>query len=625
MRGGGVDTADGVPLDAGSPASRRPLALAFAVACLMVAAVYYASDAAGSVHNALLPATAGKKFTLRPLPDGDANSTFFPLELEDVDEGAAEEEGDAAATGAESPAPAAPRNASAGDGDEDEAQDDDLFVDGGDEGGEGEGDSGGGAAPSSRPTPPRSRSQLPTRSPRPSASQTRSRRPSLSAHATPPPPEPSPEPEPSPPPEETDDGRVHLTSSITMRRATWRRLNRKLACFARGRWEHNPSMADIGPRVSLPDGGVPPEAGMAWQWQTRHGDDGRTEEDCSPLPRWNRADFCGVLRGRSVLVLGDSLSRQFHVALQDLAQRIKRTPKGGKKEGLCPGNGRGKPCGGHTLCTGSGSGGGHAATMVFRRSDHLRLNVTKFSWSHSENAIHEPWQGLMGRQRFDVVVLNRGAHFQHDAQYMAGWRAVLRWLRGHYPNTLVIVRNTPHGHKNCAGHSVPLPSPPPTGDLPYNWDKFPRQNRKLGEMVAAEFPGVVLLDVATPTSMRPDMHRLGSAGKDCLHYREPRGPIDHWVRLLYAALWLVDSLDEGPPPALLADRRTAAVDGTGAPAGGGDALALPPPSPPVAEAAAAEYAEGLPGAGAPAAAAAGGMAAQPLPGTPGTADGGVAE
>ena len=148
----------------------------------------------------------------------------------------------------------------------------------------------------------------------------------------------------------------------------------------------------------------------------------------------------------------------------------------------------------------------------------------------------------MAKRRFDIVVLNRGAHYQSDAQFLEGWRHALEYLREAYPDTLIVARNTPPGHKGCSQHMQPLAKPPPSAGMPHHWGAFRRQNTKLARLLASEFPGVVPLDVATPTALRADMHRLGSSGKDCLHYTEPQGPIDYWVRLLYAALRMVNGL-----------------------------------------------------------------------------------
>ena len=47
------------------------------------------------------------------------------------------------------------------------------------------------------------------------------------------------------------------------------------------------------------------------------------------------------------------------------------------------------------------------------------------------------------------------------------------------------------------------------------------------------------LDVATPTSLRPDGHHLLPDGtRDCGEYCAP-GPVDHWVALLQNVLQLL--------------------------------------------------------------------------------------
>ncbi|CAI5975703.1 unnamed protein product [Closterium sp. NIES-64] len=113
-----------------------------------------------------------------------------------------------------------------------------------------------------------------------------------------------------------------------------------------------------------------------------------------------------------------------------------------------------------------------------------------------------------------------------------------------FPEKLIIWRNTPPGHANCSGQKTPLKKRQDPGILPYNWDKFARQN-KLAEVIVKRY-GAAYMDVDSMTALRADGHKefVPAVNKvDCLHYCHP-GPLDGWVEHLYNTLsWLM-----APPP-----------------------------------------------------------------------------
>ena len=63
--------------------------------------------------------------------------------------------------------------------------------------------------------------------------------------------------------------------------------------------------------------------------------------------------------------------------------------------------------------------------------------------------------------------------------------------------------------------------------------------------LAASFPDVIYMDVATSAALRPEMHPASknhTSSDDCLHFTWSRqNPIETWVRLLYNILLLLKS------------------------------------------------------------------------------------
>jgi hypothetical protein len=139
----------------------------------------------------------------------------------------------------------------------------------------------------------------------------------------------------------------------------------------------------------------------------------------------------------------------------------------------------------------------------------------------------------------DIFIVNRGAHYSPTAELLHDAAAVIRAICAAYPGALVVWRNTPVGHPNCSRFTAPISSPLPMAGAPFNWDEFTPQSAAVEAMLAAEFPTVIHLDVATATNLRPDGHAAPKNNADCLHGRYDAPSVyDHWVRLLFNVLAL---------------------------------------------------------------------------------------
>ncbi|CAI7881564.1 unnamed protein product [Closterium sp. NIES-54] len=138
-------------------------------------------------------------------------------------------------------------------------------------------------------------------------------------------------------------------------------------------------------------------------------------------------------------------------------------------------------------------------------------------------------------KKYDILVMNRGAHYAGDDVFVPELRETILALRMHFPDALIVYRNTPPGHANCTQYWEPISKRQEPETLPYNWGDFVRQNEMAREIVEAA--GAVYLDVDTMTALRADGH-VGKNRRykvDCLHYCLP-GPIDLWTKMLYNVL-----------------------------------------------------------------------------------------
>ena len=169
--------------------------------------------------------------------------------------------------------------------------------------------------------------------------------------------------------------------------------------------------------------------------------------------------------------------------------------------------------------------GALATAAEFRRNDRLTWDTDKVKRARSKGFLEFPWT----KHRIadaGVIVLARPVNPEPDDEYFSRLRRTLSRLREANPQALVVVRNVVPPHVNCAGASAPLAArqdPALLGEHAV----IDGQNEALRVFLRTEFPGVVHLDVATATALRPDMHVPG----DCRAYVAP-GPLDHWVRLL---------------------------------------------------------------------------------------------
>lgn len=244
-----------------------------------------------------------------------------------------------------------------------------------------------------------------------------------------------------------------------------------------------------------------------------------------PLLSYNRTRFCEVLRGRDILLIGDSIDGQFYHIVQWY---------GREEKGWNEWDGRGDPRLKGRLCQRSGS---RPLSVGHFFSPQLDVPPTR---TRGSMFITE-FIGEAQAQGFSpgLVVMNKGAHYAPNARLLQLISAAIDAVSRALPNATIVWRNSMIGHADCDNIMKPLSTPQPLEGLPYNWDLIHRQNALVEEHLRTHFPHVVYLDVASPTRFRGDMHP--HTGKDCLHFDMKRHFLNaqfHWIRLLYNALLL---------------------------------------------------------------------------------------
>ena len=335
-------------------------------------------------------------------------------------------------------------------------------------------------------------------------------------------------------------------------------------CWQRGEWLYDSGRSleyehyNVCPRRACHNGGVDTHKWRWRPWGTRHfhpnepwrttsDDDDRCPHD---LLDFSSSDFCLLLDGRNIMIVGDSLSNQFHDTLLLAAQPASRQLQ--RSANLC----HDSNCSGHLVCDGSGY---RPSSVRFFRSYDLgtRTNWLPTNESFGSKNSYEPW--LPHLREYHILLINRGLHYTDDAVFSNEVATSLQLVRTLYPDLLILWRSTVPGHWNCsnitsdgastlsspwtqpllaryASTNGSLVYPERRWSSAYGWDKIAPQNLIARRLV--EDPAVrgIFLDVLGPTELRHDAHMTPM--RDCLHYCQP-GPLDTWVVLFYNVLRVV--------------------------------------------------------------------------------------
>ncbi|OBZ80919.1 hypothetical protein A0J61_11033 [Choanephora cucurbitarum] len=242
----------------------------------------------------------------------------------------------------------------------------------------------------------------------------------------------------------------------------------------------------------------------------------RWQSKCDSL-EIDSANWCQVLNGRHMMLVGDLVQYQLHDVFLD---SLRDGPA------ICFGE---LNCKDHTVCTAP-----YPDTRLrYLRNDILstrrKMNANK---GHPTAEIIEwPFASATLQKHYPILILNRSPVRESDETFIKELIHTLRALRdGPAANSLIIYRSSGIGHPFCDDATGPLKEP--LGDdvlrkLPFGWSELRRRNAIARAIVEAA--GGVFVDLAALTDVRPDGH---VGGHDCVRYCIP-GPLDGWAQVLY--------------------------------------------------------------------------------------------
>lgn len=199
---------------------------------------------------------------------------------------------------------------------------------------------------------------------------------------------------------------------------------------------------------------------------------------CS-LPTWNALEFCGLLRNRTILMVGDSTMQQSAATVLSMLRVANAS---------CSDN------------------------IIFRRADFLYFPANKWSktWLQYAQIVEDP----------DIVILSSGAHYHDFGEFVEMWDHLINQIEEYKKvskaqkkkEKTFIWRTICPGHYNCDNITAPhenFAMVPKGADI-FKWNHFP----------AYDFVGInraikanmKVIDMS-PLYMRGDSH---PTGKDCL-------------------------------------------------------------------------------------------------------------
>lgn len=244
----------------------------------------------------------------------------------------------------------------------------------------------------------------------------------------------------------------------------------------------------------------------------------RWDPDSCNLARFDRDNFCKLLDGKKIGIIGDSMQQQ--LAHSFIGLQLGTIAKQGY---LVPPS---------------------YSTLYVPLCPRTQYDVTLLFLRHNKfEGTEEDRSALSGLARSsDYLIMNWGVHYQPWPQMVNATQNFIEvlehdWKLPQKKPERLFWRSTVVAHADCANATGPVDMPHALHGNPfYNTDEIMLQSQQIVEPMLRLSPllNVTFLNIGEFTLMRPDGHRVvGHRGnEDCLHYCEP-GPTDSWVELFY--------------------------------------------------------------------------------------------
>ena len=145
--------------------------------------------------------------------------------------------------------------------------------------------------------------------------------------------------------------------------------------------------------------------------------------------------LCSVMKGRSIMLVGDSMTTQFGLALMNAIwqDRLNGSCSTGVDYNYL-----------HVPCSNTAF---PDFDVHFVRNDRLSLTLFKME-QPGANFFEHPWFDKLDLLNISLLVLNRGAHYEDDDKLLSDVNATLSYLLQYFPRVSIIWRNSAYGHND---------------------------------------------------------------------------------------------------------------------------------------------------------------------------------
>lgn len=251
-----------------------------------------------------------------------------------------------------------------------------------------------------------------------------------------------------------------------------------------------------------------------------------------------RGSLCHTIRGRNILIVGDSMNKQFYLSLLFMVDRqfVQFFESPGDRWCAIVGTCNISDSSYRVHCPNPA----HDFNVTFARRVQL---VDPIIPHEGARAIDDAWLPSIRSLNTSILLLNSGAWYMRAKQFLPFLRTTFEYLRANHSDLTIIWRDTPYSHAehNHLFSSLPLLRPRPfvktqTVAL-YNWMEINAQGADIRLMITKEFPEIAYMTLLPMTAVRVDSHY------DATHYCLP-SVLNEWVLAFAEVLTIIDRFDK---------------------------------------------------------------------------------
>ncbi len=225
---------------------------------------------------------------------------------------------------------------------------------------------------------------------------------------------------------------------------------------------------------------------------------------------------CTALKGRNILLLGDSTMQETKLSIQLQFSEGIPLPKSLSLSPAAPGT---------PYC--DGINGVAKVTLTYTRSDHLLIDNAENVRTRKKDPHFLGFPFTHQLTNNSIVFMNRGVHFAPTQVLVPSLRTSLQYISKAVPHAVLVYQLTPIPVHPSFFQDLPTESVMPVTVLnkTWGWENISAQNVIVRELLRVEFPEIIVISPEHFMSFRADNR------KDPVHSCLP-GPFD-WLPVMF--------------------------------------------------------------------------------------------